>query len=144
MNQRAEDVLFAKIRQLPAERLAQIADFVDFLAAQERQLPPAEITEGEMQGGAAMNPKPQPADVPKIIVAVHGIGDQIANTTAQSVAFRVFDYSASRLRSHWVVFIGRRARLPVSYCSRARPRPIPRCLPQSASPRFIGPTSRAS
>jgi hypothetical protein len=59
INQRAEDVLFAKIRQLPAERLAQIADFVDFLAAQERrreaierlqalrdQLPPAEITEG--------------------------------------------------------------------------------------------------
>jgi hypothetical protein len=25
MNQRTEDVLFAKIRQLPAERLAQIA-----------------------------------------------------------------------------------------------------------------------
>lgn len=62
MNQRAEDVLFAKIRQLPAERLAQIADFVDFLATQERRreaierlqalrdrLPPAEITEGEMQ-----------------------------------------------------------------------------------------------
>jgi hypothetical protein len=62
MNQRAEDVLFAKIRQHPAERLAQIADFVDFLATQERrreaierlqalrdQLPPAEITEGEMQ-----------------------------------------------------------------------------------------------
>lgn len=39
-----------------------------------------------------MNPNPQPADVPKIIVAVHGIGDQIANTTVQSVAFRVFDY----------------------------------------------------
>lgn len=37
-----------------------------------------------------MNPEPQP--VLKIIVAVHGIGDQIANTTAQSVAFRVFDY----------------------------------------------------
>ena len=62
MNQRAEDVLFAKIRQLPAERLAQIADFVDFLAAQEcrreaierlqalrDQMPPVEITEGEMQ-----------------------------------------------------------------------------------------------
>ena len=62
MNQPAEDVLFAKIRQLPAERLAQIADFVDFLASQEHrraaierlqalrdQLPPAEITEGELQ-----------------------------------------------------------------------------------------------
>jgi hypothetical protein len=44
------------------------------------------------KGGAAMNPNPQPADVPKIIVAVHDIGDQIANTTVQSVAFRVFDY----------------------------------------------------
>jgi hypothetical protein len=144
MNQRAEDVLFAKIRQLPAERLAQIADFVDFLAAQERQLPPAEITEGEMQGGAAMNPKPQPADVPKIIVAVHGIGDQIANTTAQSVAFRVFDYYGKPPAIPLGRFHRAASGLPVSYCSRARPRPIPRCLPQSASPRFIGPTSRAS
>jgi hypothetical protein len=30
--------------------------------------------------------------VPKILVAVHGIGDQIANATVQSVAFRVYDY----------------------------------------------------
>ncbi len=62
MNQRAEDILIEKIRQLPVERLAQIEDFVDFLAVQERrrhaierlhalrvQLPPEEITEGEMQ-----------------------------------------------------------------------------------------------
>jgi hypothetical protein len=39
-----------------------------------------------------MNASPGPLGVPKIIVAVHGIGDQIANATVQSVAFRVFDY----------------------------------------------------
>jgi hypothetical protein len=32
------------------------------------------------------------ASVPKIIVAVHGIGDQIANATVQSVAFRLYEY----------------------------------------------------
>ncbi len=54
MNQRAVDVLIEKIRQLPAERRAQIEDFVDFLAAKELQtlrdrLAPEAITEGEMQ-----------------------------------------------------------------------------------------------
>ncbi len=33
-----------------------------------------------------------PKPVSKIIVAVHGIGDQIANATVQSLAFRLFDY----------------------------------------------------
>jgi hypothetical protein len=32
------------------------------------------------------------ASSPKIVVAVHGIGDQIANATVQSVAFRVYEY----------------------------------------------------
>ena len=34
----------------------------------------------------------QTPSVPKILVAVHGIGDQIANATVQSVAFRVYEY----------------------------------------------------
>jgi hypothetical protein len=34
----------------------------------------------------------QATTVPKILVAVHGIGDQIANATVQSVAFRVYEY----------------------------------------------------
>lgn len=63
MNQRAEDALIEKLRQLTPERLAQVADFIDFLAAQERRreaiarlkelhekLPAEEITEAEMQG----------------------------------------------------------------------------------------------
>jgi hypothetical protein len=33
-----------------------------------------------------------PTSVPKILVAVHGIGDQIANATVQSVAFRLYEY----------------------------------------------------
>jgi hypothetical protein len=37
MNQPAEDALIAKIRELPAERIAQVEDFVNFLAAQERR-----------------------------------------------------------------------------------------------------------
>ena len=62
MNQRAEDALIAKIRELPDERIAQVEDFVNFLAAQERRraaaarlqalrdrLPPEEITDTEMQ-----------------------------------------------------------------------------------------------
>lgn len=62
MNQPAEDALIAKIRALPAERIAQVEDFVNFLATQERrreaaarlqalrdQLPPEEITDPEMQ-----------------------------------------------------------------------------------------------
>jgi hypothetical protein len=31
------EALLAKLRELPPERLGQIADFVDFLAAQERR-----------------------------------------------------------------------------------------------------------
>lgn len=31
------EALLAKIRALPAERLGQVADFIDFLAAQERR-----------------------------------------------------------------------------------------------------------
>ena len=34
---------------------------------------------------------PTPA-VPKILVAVHGIGDQVTNATVQSVAFRLYEY----------------------------------------------------
>jgi Tfp pilus assembly protein PilN len=62
MNQPAEDALIAKIRELPAERIAQVEDFVNFLAMQERRreaavrlqalrdrLPPEEITDPEMQ-----------------------------------------------------------------------------------------------
>lgn len=62
MNQPAEDALIAKIRELPAERIAQVEDFVSFLATQERRrqaverlqalrerLPPEEITDTEMQ-----------------------------------------------------------------------------------------------
>ena len=62
MNQPAEDALIAKIRELPAERIAQVEDFVNFLATQERRrtalarlqalrdrLPPEEITDSEMQ-----------------------------------------------------------------------------------------------
>lgn len=62
MNQPAEDALIAKIRELPAERIAQVEDFVNFLATQERRrqaverlqalrerLPPEEITDTEMQ-----------------------------------------------------------------------------------------------
>lgn len=62
MNQPAEDALIAKIRELPAERVAQVEDFVNFLATQERRrqaverlqalrgrLPPEEITDTEMQ-----------------------------------------------------------------------------------------------
>lgn len=62
MNQPAEDDLIAKIRELPAERIAQVEDFVNFLATQERRrqaierlqalrerLPPEEITDTEMQ-----------------------------------------------------------------------------------------------
>jgi len=62
MNQPAEDALIAKIQELPAERIAQVEDFVNFLATQERRrqaverlqalrerLPPEEITDTEMQ-----------------------------------------------------------------------------------------------
>lgn len=62
MNQPAEDALIAKIRELPAERIAQVEDFVNFLATQERRrqaverlqalrerLPPEEITDTEMK-----------------------------------------------------------------------------------------------
>lgn len=62
MNQPAENALIAKIRELPAERIAQVEDFVNFLATQERRrqaierlqalrerLPPEEITDIEMQ-----------------------------------------------------------------------------------------------
>jgi hypothetical protein len=37
MNQRADEALIARINQLPPERRAQVEDFVDFLAAQERR-----------------------------------------------------------------------------------------------------------
>lgn len=62
MTQPAEDALIATIRELPAERIAQVEDFVNFLATQERRreaaarlqalrdrLPPEEITDPEMQ-----------------------------------------------------------------------------------------------
>lgn len=62
MNQRAEDALIEKLRQLTPEQLAQVEDFIDFIAAQERrreaiarlkemhgELPADEITEAEMQ-----------------------------------------------------------------------------------------------
>lgn len=35
MNQRGEDALIEKIRSLPPERLAEVEDFVEFLATKE-------------------------------------------------------------------------------------------------------------
>ncbi len=62
MNQRAEQALIDKLKQLSPERLAEVEDFVEFLAAKERRQqaierlralrqrqPPDEITEQEMQ-----------------------------------------------------------------------------------------------
>ena len=62
MNTRAEASLIERIRQLPPERLAQVADFVEFLTAQEarraaiqrfeqlrQKLPAQEITDTAMQ-----------------------------------------------------------------------------------------------
>ena len=37
MNKRTDEVLLAKIRELPAERQAEVEDFVEFLAARERR-----------------------------------------------------------------------------------------------------------
>ena len=61
MNQRTEEALIEKIRDLPDERKAQVEDFVNFLAMQEsrkqasvrlqamrKRLPSEEITEAEM------------------------------------------------------------------------------------------------
>lgn len=42
MNQRAEDALIERIKALPPERRAQVEDFVNFLAAQERRREAAE------------------------------------------------------------------------------------------------------
>lgn len=42
MNQRADQALIERINQLPPERRAQIEDFVNFLAAQERRREAAE------------------------------------------------------------------------------------------------------
>ena len=42
MNQRADEALIARIKQLPPERRAQVEDFVNFLAAQERRREAAE------------------------------------------------------------------------------------------------------
>jgi predicted metal-dependent hydrolase len=42
MNRRADEALIARINQLPPERRAQIEDFVNFLAAQERRREAAE------------------------------------------------------------------------------------------------------
>ena len=37
MNKRTDEVLLQKIRELPAERQAEVEDFVEFLAAKERR-----------------------------------------------------------------------------------------------------------
>jgi hypothetical protein len=37
MNQPADEALIARIKELPPERRAQVEDFVNFLAAQERR-----------------------------------------------------------------------------------------------------------
>ena len=37
MNQRAEQTLLEKLRQLSPERIAEVEDFVDFLATKERR-----------------------------------------------------------------------------------------------------------
>jgi len=42
MNQRAGEALIARINQLPPERRAQVEDFVNFLASQERRREAAE------------------------------------------------------------------------------------------------------
>ncbi len=42
MNQLAEEALIARIKELPPERRAQVEDFVNFLAAQERRREAAE------------------------------------------------------------------------------------------------------
>jgi hypothetical protein len=42
MTQRAEDALIDKIRSLPAERLAEVEDFVEFLATKEKRRQAAE------------------------------------------------------------------------------------------------------
>jgi hypothetical protein len=42
MNQRAEEALIERIKALPPERRAQVEDFVNFLAAQERRREAAE------------------------------------------------------------------------------------------------------
>lgn len=42
MTQRAEDALIDKIRSLPAERLAEVEDFVEFLATKEMRRQAAE------------------------------------------------------------------------------------------------------
>lgn len=62
MNQRAEQALLEKLKALSPERLAEVEDFVEFLAAKERRqqalerlralhqrLPAQEISEQEMQ-----------------------------------------------------------------------------------------------
>ena len=62
MNQRAEQALLEKLKELSPERLAEVEDFVEFLAAKQRRQealerrralrqrqPPEEITEQEMQ-----------------------------------------------------------------------------------------------
>lgn len=42
MTQRAEDSLIDKIRSLPAERLAEVEDFVEFLSTKEKRRQAAE------------------------------------------------------------------------------------------------------
>lgn len=62
MNERADETLIEKIKSLAPEQRAEVEDFVDFLATRTRrreaierlralqgQLPPAEITDAEMQ-----------------------------------------------------------------------------------------------
>ena len=62
MNARIEETILQKLKQLSPERLAEVEDFVEFLAAKERReqaierlralrqrQPPEEITEQEMQ-----------------------------------------------------------------------------------------------
>ena len=62
MNARIEETILQKLKQLSPERLAEVEDFVEFLAAKDRReqaikrlralrqrQPPEEITEQEMQ-----------------------------------------------------------------------------------------------
>jgi hypothetical protein len=62
MNARIEETILQKLKQLSPERLAEVEDFVEFLAAKDRRVqaierlralrqrqPPEEITEQEMQ-----------------------------------------------------------------------------------------------
>src|SRR5687767_6223395 len=55
--------------------------------------PPAVVTGGAVQGGATPLDHPKPNfDVTKVIVAVHGVGDQYTYATLQSVVNQFCTY----------------------------------------------------